>query len=163
METKKCLLCGSLIVKPVNESVKDWIIRHKFCSRECSNVCKKGQHSSLDTEFKKGQKAINPIKKGEHRSIETEFKKGQIPHNFKGENVGYFSLHNWVKRHKGKPVECKTCGITIKEKRMTWANIDHQYKRNLDDFISLCYSCHKKYDIVRKINGFISYERDYSL
>ena len=65
--------------------------------------------------------------------------------NWKGEGVGYSSLHVWVKRHKGKPKKCIFCGEN--KKRITWANIDHKYKRNLNDFIALCMSCHRKYDI----------------
>lgn len=144
---KNCIFCSKEFVKPINESMKDWLYRHKFCSVECVNKNKKGKRCSPDTEFKKGQKAINPILKGQHLSPKTEFKKGQIPHNWKGDKVGYFSLHNWVKRHKGKPKTCKFCGITSKDKRLTWSNIDHKYKRDLNEFIALCYSCHKKYDL----------------
>lgn len=64
--------------------------------------------------------------------------------NWKGENAGYNTIHTWVRRWKGKPDYCQLCG-TIK-KRYTWANIDHKYRRNLDDYISLCYSCHRYYD-----------------
>ena len=33
-----------------------------------------------------------------------------------------------------------------------WANIDHKYRRNLDDWIGLCAKCHRRYDIEN--NGY---------
>ena len=66
------------------------------------------------------------------------------PKNLK-EKPSYGALHQWVRRWKGKPPKCEVCGQT--ERRMTWANISREYKRDLDDFVALCYSCHKKYDL----------------
>ncbi len=72
------------------------------------------------------------------------FKKGHKPWNWKGDDVGYASLHSWVRRHKGKPNDCKKCG---KDKsRYEWANISREYKRDLDDWVSLCTSCHQYAD-----------------
>lgn len=35
----------------------------------------------------------------------------------------------------------------INKKQMYhWANIDHKYRRLLDDYISMCVSCHRQYD-----------------
>lgn len=147
--TKNCIFCGRKFEKPVNESMKAWIYRHRFCSKECANKSKIGKHFSPITEFKNGQKAINPIKRGQRLSPDTEFKNGDIPHNWKGDDVGYNALHQWVKRYKGKPMVCEHCGATSKDRKLAWANKDHRYNRNLDDFISLCYPCHKKYDINR--------------
>ncbi len=66
---------------------------------------------------------------------------------WKGNKVGYSGLHKWVKRYKGPPKICKMCG-RIKDNPFSihWANINHQYKRKLEDFISLCYFCHRQYD-----------------
>lgn len=65
--------------------------------------------------------------------------------NWKGNNVGMVSLHNWVKRRLGKPNKCEFCGTT-KNKRYEWANKSHLYKRDLTDWIRLCHSCHRIYD-----------------
>ena len=65
--------------------------------------------------------------------------------NWKGESVGYHALHAWVIRHRGSPSICEHCGTTT-AKRFEWANRDHEYNRNLDDFIRLCTSCHRRYD-----------------
>jgi hypothetical protein len=70
---------------------------------------------------------------------------------WKGDNVGYGSLHFWIRRYKGRPKKCSNCGIIGKKigRRWSidWANIDHKYRRNLDDYIALCQKCHKVYDL----------------
>jgi hypothetical protein len=63
---------------------------------------------------------------------------------------GYRAIHVWVIKNKGKAKQCEKCDKT--SGKIEWANIDHEYKRNLDDYIGLCTSCHRKYDI--KFNGY---------
>ena len=65
---------------------------------------------------------------------------------WKGAKVMYRALHYWIERHKGTPQECENCGVT-EIRRYHWANIDHQYKRNLEDWVRLCVPCHKNYDL----------------
>ena len=76
--------------------------------------------------------------------------KGKNNWQWKGDDVGYDALHDWVRNHKGKPLTCKNCGITSNEKKIHWANIDHKYKRKKGDWIELCVKCHSEYD--RKMN-----------
>jgi len=72
--------------------------------------------------------------------------------NWKGNKAGYFAIHAWVIRQKGYPEICEHCGVTSKEKRLNWANKDHTYKRDVNDYIPLCVSCHRKYNI--KYNNY---------
>ena len=60
--------------------------------------------------------------------------------------MGYGGVHDWVRANKGKPQVCEHCGKIKKEGKIEWANTDHKYKRKLEDYISLCTSCHRKYD-----------------
>jgi len=87
------------------------------------------------------------IHKHQHLSPATEFKKGENVgeknQNWKGSNVGYDALHDWVRRWKGKASICVVCGS---KKNVHWANKSHDYKRELDDFVELCAPCHKIYD-----------------
>ena len=53
-------------------------------------------------------------------------------------------------------MKCIECGS---EKGVCWANKNHKYNRNVDDYIELCASCHKKYDI--KNNGIIGGNHGY--
>lgn len=99
--------------------------------------------------FWKGKKFSN--KHRENLSLNHgDFNDSNSP-NWKGEDVGNAALHQWVAKHKGRPMRCEYCG-RINLKNYDWANIDHQYKRNLNDFIRLCRSCHRLYDI--KFNNY---------
>ncbi len=73
------------------------------------------------------------------------FKEGKEHFLWKGDEVGYQSLHCWVRRHKGTPQVCEYCGETEK-KKYEWANKSHKYLRNLNDWIRLCTSCHRLLD-----------------
>lgn len=70
---------------------------------------------------------------------------------WKGNKVKKGALHQWVYKYKGKPKICKYCGKKGKKVNghwnLDWANKDHKYKRNLNDYVSLCRFCHKKYDL----------------
>jgi hypothetical protein len=60
------------------------------------------------------------------------------------ENPNKHAVHEWLKRWKIRPDYCESCG---KENCvLDWANVDHKYKRVLDDYICMCRSCHRKYD-----------------
>lgn len=66
--------------------------------------------------------------------------------NWKGDEVGYSGVHTWIEKWKGKPKKCENCG-TENAKKFEWANIDHKYRRVLQDYIRMCTSCHRNYDI----------------
>lgn len=162
MIIKQCIICKkSFEVFPYRENIA------RFCSIKCSDIFKIGKKHSPEhiEKMRIGIKNNLPrtaFKKGQRKSPKTEFKKGQAPwnkgkkmpektnegnSNWKGDNVGYHGLHRWIHRHKGKPKICETCGST---KNLQWANKDHKYRRELSDYISLCSSCHKQFDLIRK-------------
>jgi hypothetical protein len=62
---------------------------------------------------------------------------------WKGDKAGKVAVHHWVKRRKKKTGRCTSCD---KKGYTEWANKDHQYQRNIDDYIELCKSCHCKLD-----------------
>mgnify|MGYP001568313588 CR=1 FL=1 len=72
---------------------------------------------------------------------------------WRGKSVSYSGLHKWVERQLGKPKFCNFCEST-KSKRYEWANINGEYNRNTMEFMRLCTSCHKKYDLIRKWLNF---------
>ena len=80
---------------------------------------------------------------------------GENNSHWKGDKAGYHAMHKWIYNQKGKPKICVDCGATCKERRLYWSNIDHKYRRNLNDYISRCSPCHNKYDIkfLNKKNG----------
>jgi len=67
-------------------------------------------------------------------------------HLWKGEKASYGVKHSLVYRYKGKAKNCEHCGDKQKNKRFHWANVDHKYSRDINDYIALCVPCHKRYD-----------------
>jgi hypothetical protein len=111
-----------------------------YCSRACMykyRLRPKGLKYTIVNE--------NPtwIKKGERLSPQTEFKKGIDPHNKNKFSDSYWAVHAWIKRQKGKAKICEQCEST---KHVQWANISHEYKKEIDDWKSLCCKCHMIYD-----------------
>ena len=90
--------------------------------------------------FKKGHPFYGDLSKPNY------YKTGKNNPNWKGDDVKYDAVHAWIRKYKGKPTYCEDIDCEGRFKKYHWANIDHQYRRNLDDYISLCAFCHKKYD-----------------
>lgn len=89
---------------------------------------------------------IRPRSYSEASKITRNSKFGPDHHMWQAEKVSYSAIHAWVTRHKGSPQKCEHCQTT-EPRKYEWANIDHKYKRDLDDYIRLCTSCHRQYDI----------------
>lgn len=70
---------------------------------------------------------------------------------WKGDKVGYRSLHKWVERHLGKASQCMN-DISHIATRYQWANISKEYKRDLSDWLQLCPSCNGKDRIGRRVS-----------
>jgi hypothetical protein len=110
--------------------------------------------------WNKGTKGVmkansGSFKKGERRSVATEFNsektKGEANVNWKGVDVAYNALHHWVRRNFEKDNRCEHCGNEeYKPRRYQWANKSGQYLRERSDWLRLCASCHKHYDLSRK-------------
>lgn len=150
--------------KPLLEKTRD-AIRRKLL----------GRRLSPSTEFKKGnpgpwlgkkrsRETIEKMRRailGRHASEETKKKLREVARcgsenkNWKESGYGYGAIHSWVRRWKGKPVDCKLCGCNQippgRKRWFEWANISGKYKRDLNDFFSLCLPCHKKRD--KRINS----------
>jgi hypothetical protein len=71
---------------------------------------------------------------------------GEKNANWKGNKVKYRALHQWVQKWKGSPKYCEDCGTIDLNKTYDWANVDHKYRRVLEDYIRMCRGCHRKYD-----------------
>lgn len=85
--------------------------------------------------------------------------------NWKGDSAGYQAIHVWVASKKGKPTKCEKCGVTDLKKRngyrgIEWANVDHKYRRVIDDYIALCNKCHTNYDRINNGKKFHEQNRE---
>lgn len=121
----------------------------KFCSMPCYRKNRKGKPTwnkglpatwSIGNKHRLGLKSPNSYFKVRPPLNEENT-------NWKGDDVGYFGLHGWVRRKLGTPYECSHCHRKDLQKRQYhWANKSGQYLRNLTDWIRLCVKCHKAYD-----------------
>lgn len=77
--------------------------------------------------------------------------------NWKGDSVGYVSLHKWVRRKIAQPSNCPDC-LTITNK-LDLCNLNGLYDRELSNWGYKCRSCHKRYDLARanKLSGYKSH------
>lgn len=91
--------------------------------------------------FVKGH-TIGKMFKGRKLSEEHKKKIGQS--NLKGDEAGYHAIHLWVVREKGKANYCSDCNQ--QKSKYEWSNIDHKYRRVLEDYIPRCTQCHRIYD-----------------
>lgn len=95
-----------------------------------------GLRMSPDTEFKPGHEPWNRGTKGAMPSQEDH-------HAWKGDEVGYVALHEWVRKTLWKNSICQHCG---RKTDTHWANKSHEYNRDVNDWLELCPRCHGKYD-----------------
>lgn len=119
---KICLQCKVTFSKPSYNSKKVWEKR-SYCSQKCTGLAWVG-HAPPKSAFKKGDNT------------------GSKNNKWK-ENAGYVAIHDWVRRYKEKHKNCEDCGIGSDIRRLEWSNIDHKYRRNLDDYNALCRYCHE--------------------
>ena len=89
---------------------------------------------------------------GKERSIEyrkniSDAKQGSKNGMFK-DNAGYQAVHTWLRRHFVKPKNCEYCG---EENKLDWASKTKEYKRDINEYIALCRSCHIKLDRYKSI------------
>jgi glycyl-tRNA synthetase (class II) len=71
---------------------------------------------------------------------------GEKHPNWVGNKAHYQTFHKWINSHFGSPNKCELCGRSDK-KKYEWASKKHIYTRNINDYIRLCTSCHRKYDL----------------
>jgi len=134
----QCRVCGI--------EFETWRFRRnvKTCSKECSLTYQK------TPEYREAlrQKHLGKVISAETRAKISEAQKGKRTgtdnHLWKGDDVGYRAMHDWIRREKGLPRECEHCGSS--KRRLVWANKSHEYRRDVDDWMRLCYPCHRKYD-----------------
>lgn len=170
---KKCVQCGITYPKPIWISKANWKLR-KYCSTKCQSefwVGKPGRKlgHKVGTSWNKGIKTdLIPWNKGKGEyakklgfgkwmigkklSLETRRKIGEAHKaekhwNWKGGKAKYGAIHMWINRQLGKPDKCEHCSKKgLKGRAIHWANINHKYRRNLNDWIRLCMKCHIAYD-----------------
>lgn len=70
----------------------------------------------------------------------------------------YFNIHTWLRINHGKASKCENENCTHKTpKRYEWALIKgKEHKKNRNNYIQLCPSCHRKYDFTEQTRQNLS-------
>jgi Zn-finger protein len=117
--------------------------KHSSQSIELMKIKHKGKILS-DATKKKLSIAHKGMKRSEtHRKNISLAKTNEKHHNWKGDDVKYVALHQWIRKNKPKPDVCEICRITPPREV---ANISKNYLRDIDDYMWLCHKCHIIYD-----------------
>jgi hypothetical protein len=117
----KCKSCG-VSYKPRAHN------KGGFCSRSCYNKWRKGKITNSG-QFKPGDNVG-------HKNV-----------NWKGDDVGYYAVHDWMYKEYGQPQICEHCDSkNLGSRKHQWANISGEYKRERSDWLRLCARCHFAYD-----------------
>ncbi len=142
---KVSVMCGICSAEFKTDQLRIQDGRGKYCSIHCYQKSRKGKDAwnkgipapwAIGNKFRLGKGNPNP-----HKMFADE------NHKWKGDDVGYYGLHNWIRRQLGKPNKCESCGSdSLRPRQYHWANKSGKYKRDLFDWIRLCVSCHKEYD-----------------
>lgn len=113
----------------------------KFCSRKCFNRSLKNRVFT-----KAWREKIRKSKLGKKNAMYGVVNERHP--NWKGDRVSYDGLHKWIYRKLGKPDTCQNCGKSkLTRNKIHWANVSGKYKRDFDDWVRLCVSCHMKFDM----------------
>jgi hypothetical protein len=115
---KFCATCGTKILRQSGDSARKWP-KKKYCSKDC-------MYRNDDR-----NKNISIALSGENG------------YWWKGDEVGYASLHEWIRKYKPKSDVCEHCG---EKKKLQAANVSGKYLRDFDDWLWLCVKCHVAMD-----------------
>ena len=149
---RNCLECGTKVIATPSQVERG---RGRFCSRSCASAYTSSKRKINDSTRKKIGLAHKgkTIAKDTRKKLSAALKGRRIDdqaHRWRGADVGYGGLHTWVSKKLGKPTRCEHCGKDgLRGGSIHWANKSGEYKRELGDWIRLCVSCHKTYDLNR--------------
>ena len=138
----------------------------KYCSRSCSTASTKNatghkmsiSHKEKLSNLNKGNKYClgqrwNLSEETKEKMGEARKRLGTKPPIMRTTNYRlwlenpslYDSIHAWVRRHFGRPMQCEECAVTNDNPRMIhWANISGEYRKDREDWHRLCAGCHKR-------------------
>ncbi len=134
-ESKKKIsesLKGKIYTKERNDKISQKLMGHKLSEETkkkiglANSISQKGKIISDECKRKIGD-ANRGIKNGQ----------------WKGDEVGYSALHEYIKHYLPKPKLCSCCK---NEGYVELCNISGLYKRNFSDWKWLCRRCHMKDD-----------------
>jgi hypothetical protein len=168
MDQKNCQTCKKLFYRRLagkSREAKTVFLKKKFCSPSCASKRKKpwrktGYNIVCEVCSKQFYVSKRKYEKEKSRFCSSNcygetLKElvGEKNKNWKGLDVGYGYLHEWIRKNKQKKRRCEICNK--QSKNLDAANISGKYARDTNDYMWLCRKCHNRYDAGWKYkNGF---------
>jgi len=130
-------------MKSFYNSIGDRILKHTNCIEQYLNGA---SMLKLSKEFGVSGHTIRRYLDKNNISVRTQSEQviGEGNPFWKGDNVGYGALHDYVRSKKAKPILCEDCKTT--KYQLDLANISGEYKRDLSDWEYICRKCHMNKD-----------------
>jgi len=73
---------------------------------------------------------------------------GERHPRWKGIDADYSAKHRWIYKLLGAPTKCENCGKDeLRGHKIHWASVSRKCERVVSDWVRLCVSCHKLYDL----------------
>lgn len=147
--TRVCIYCSNEFVAAIQNLGRG---NGKFCSRLCQiawqSESKRGKQPYEITDANREARRLAKLgKPNPSKGIKRPHIWDEKHALWKGESVTYRTLHSWVVRRLGQPSKCINCNSDgLSGRQIHWANISHDYHRELDDWMRLCARCHRAYD-----------------
>jgi len=116
---------------------------YKKCVGKAISIRQKGRKSPMEGKHH-SKKTKEKIRNSKYHKNLKGTKKGELNYNWKGDDIKYGSLHQYINNNFEKTNKCEICGN--QNKKLEWANKDHKYSRKREDWQYICRSCHRKYD-----------------
>lgn len=140
---KKSMSDIAKICNVSSSTIRKWLIKFDIKIRTYSEASKGKKHSE-ETKRKIGD-AIKGYKHSrESKKKMSNNKKGKKHYRWNDKNPSKRAIHKWVDRNKQKKKICIICNRN--NIKTYWGNINHKYKRRLDDYFEVCIHCHRLYD-----------------
>ena len=132
----QCNYCDKKIYKISWPSSQN---KNNFCSRKCMGLSRRGKPN---------------WNSGLSSKIDKRIAHKERCHNWRGDNIAYRGLHQWIVSNYGKADKCNNrekqilkFACSLKSKKFEWAKLKRKrYERKVENYIQLCKSCHNKYD-----------------
>ena len=133
-------MIGNTVLSVVQRFVSE---RKCICQCGCGNeIVYKPHHKYYNPRFITGHNRTRGHT-GHKHTEESRKKMSEHSTKWKGDNVGYRALHQWVRKYLPSPEKCQMCNEI---KRLTLANITGEYNRSFCNWLYLCYKCHNRID-----------------
>ena len=98
-------------------------------------------------------KVIGNLKPGYGKGMKFPDRAGPNNHLWRGDSVGYYGIHSWLRKEFGKANNCENPGCLKISKIFQWAKLkDKSYSRKRENFWMLCQTITRK-SLARKCTG----------